>query len=72
MEASFAYVLMDLLREFGLKERLYSETIRIRLLKIGACIRSSCRRIYLSLSESYAFKKLFLSTYHNLARASPG
>lgn len=70
--SSFAYVLMNLLREYGLKDRLYSGTIRVKLLKIGACIRSSCRRIYISLSESYAFKELFLSVYHRLARASPG
>lgn len=70
--SSFAYCLIHLLRTYGLQERLYSGTVRIKLLKIGACIRSSCRRIYISLSESYAFKALFLSTYYRLARASPG
>lgn len=70
--SSFAYVLLNLLRKYTLKDFPYCQTIRCKLLKIGGWIRSSCRRIYISLSESYAFKKLFLSVYERIEAIPSG
>jgi len=59
----FAYWLLHLLREEHLKktelERAQMGTIRLKLLKIGAQIISSCRRIWIHLASGYPFKELF-------------
>jgi Transposase DDE domain group 1 len=61
--ASVAYVLLNLLRHFGLKgtelERAQAGTIRTRLLKIGAVVRVSVRRVVLSLSAASPVRELF-------------
>lgn len=66
--ASFAYVLMHGLRRLGLHgtefARAQCHTIRVKLLKIGARINLSVRRVWLSFSESYP-------TRVNSARYSP-
>jgi hypothetical protein len=50
--ASMAYVLLCALRRIGLKHTQFANatcgTIRLRLLKIGALVRISCRRIKLA------------------------
>ena len=72
--ASFGYVLLCALRREGLKgtdfARAQCGTIRVKLLKIGAQLRISVRRIWISLSESYPYAKLFRQILHNL-RAPP-
>jgi hypothetical protein len=54
--ASVAYTLLNLLRHFGLRgtelERAQAGTIRTKLLKIGAVVRVSVRRVVLSLSAA--------------------
>ncbi len=70
--SSFAYVLLNSLREYALDESPYCQTIRNNLLKIGAWIRSSCRRIYISLSESCVFKELFFSVYKRIEAIPSG
>jgi hypothetical protein len=61
--ASIAYVLMNLLRHFGLRgtelERAQAGTIRIKLLKLGALVRVSVRRIVLSLSAAAPVRDVF-------------
>jgi hypothetical protein len=61
--ASVAYVLMNLLRHFGLRgtelERAQVGTIRIKLLKLGALVRVSVRRIVLSLSAAAPVRDVF-------------
>lgn len=61
--ASIAYVLMNLLRHFGLRgtelERAQVGTIRIKLLKLGALVRVSVRRIVLSLSAAAPVRDVF-------------
>ena len=61
--ASFAYVLMHGLRRLGLMgtelARAQCGTIREKVLKIGAQIRVSVRRVWLSMSESYPREGLF-------------
>jgi hypothetical protein len=57
--ASFAYVLMHGLRRLGLKgtrfQRAQCTTIRLKLLKIGARLRISVRKVWLSFAEAYPY-----------------
>ena len=68
--ASFAYVLVCALRRVGLREtdlaRAQCGTIRQRLLKIGAQIRVSVRKVWVSFSESYPGAELFRQILANL------
>jgi hypothetical protein len=68
--ASFAYVLMCALRRLGLEgtdmARAQCGTIRLKLLKIGARITISVRKVWLSLSEGYPYVELFHQVYRNL------
>jgi hypothetical protein len=61
--SSFAYVLMQALRRMGLHdtelEKAQCDTIRLKLFKIGTQIRLSVRKVWLSLSESYPYARLF-------------
>ena len=61
--ASVAYVLLNLLRHFGLKgtemERAQAGTIRLKLLKVAAIVRVSVRRVALSLSAAAPVRALF-------------
>jgi hypothetical protein len=70
MLSTVAYVLMRALRQFGLQETelmpAQCDTIRVKLLKIGAVIRVSVRRVYLSLSEAYPFRMIFQRVWENL------
>ena len=58
-----AYILMDTLRREGLADTELANaqvcTIRLKLLKIGARITCSVRRIVLHLAGGYPFKELF-------------
>jgi Transposase DDE domain group 1 len=55
-----AYVLLRSPREFGLKgtplETAQADTIRLRLLKIGAVIRVTVREVWIALSEAYPWR----------------
>ena len=42
------------------------QTIRLRLLKIGAQIRVTVRRVCLSLAAGYPFQDIFKTVYANL------
>lgn len=68
--SSVAYVLMTALRQFGLREtelaHAQCHTIRTKLLKIGARIRVTCRKIWISLSESCPFREIFARVHENL------
>lgn len=59
-----AYILMDTLRRQGLADTELANaqvgTIRIKLLKIGARIVCSVRRIVIHLAGGYPFKNLFI------------
>ena len=61
--ASFAYVLLYGLRRLGLKgsalARAQCTTIRLKLLKIGARLKITVRKVWLSFSESYPYAKDF-------------
>jgi hypothetical protein len=68
--SSIAYCLMQALRRRGLKgtEMAHAQcsTIRLRLLKIGAQIRISVRRVWLSMSSGFALTAVFQRVYQNL------
>jgi len=70
--STLAYALLHLLRIFALQgtslAKAQCHTIRVRLLKLGAAIQVSCRRIFLSLSEAFPLKKDFTRAYLALCR----
>ena len=73
--SSVAYTLMQALRRLGLKgtklARAQCGTIRLKLLKIGAQVRVTVRKVWVSLSESYPYRQLFRQVYENLAGLCP-
>jgi hypothetical protein len=73
--STMAYQLHLVLREFGLAgthmANAQAGTIRSRLLKIGARIRVSVRRVRISLSESFPHQELFERILANLQRQRP-
>ena len=56
--SSAAYMLMHALRRLGLKQtplaRAQCQTIRLKLLKIGAQVRLTVRHVWISMSEAYS------------------
>jgi hypothetical protein len=68
--SSVAYTLMNALRRLGLKgtklAKAQCNTIRLKLLKIGAQIKVTVRKVWMSLSESYPYQHLFKQVYENL------
>ena len=68
--STFAYQLLQGLRRLGLKgtemAQAQCQTIRLKLLKIGAQIRVTVRRVYLSLATGYPFRAFFARVYANL------
>lgn len=73
--SSVAYLLMSALRRLGLKDtdlaNAQCDTIRLKLFKIGARIKVTARKIWVSLSSSYPMAELFARVCRNLAHASP-
>ncbi len=61
--AGMAYVLVSALRRIGLQgtemARAQATTIRLRLLKIGAQVRISARRVWVQLASSFPLQSLF-------------
>lgn len=68
--AGCAYVLLHALRRLALKgtemERAQAGTIRLRLLKIGARIRITARRIWLSMASGFPLQGLFHQAWAQL------
>ena len=69
--ASAAYVLMHALRRIGLKNtalaRACANTIRLRLLKIGAVVTVSVRRVKLAMSQACPNQGEFIAAFHALS-----
>ena len=69
--AALAYTLMVQLRRLALKgtelERACAETIRLKLLKIGAAVVRNTRRVRLLLASSHPLKAVFLTAARALA-----
>ena len=80
--SSVAYVLMTALQRLGLQgtepASAQCDTIRLKLLKarpeprrIGARIRVTVRKVWVSLAESFPYRALFQRVYENLIRRCP-
>ena len=67
-----AYTLLMALRQFGLRgtemARARCDTIRLKLLKLGAVVRTTVRRVWISLSESCPYQRVFAQAVENLRR----
>lgn len=68
--SSLAYLLVEALRRRGLAgtklARAQCDTLRLRLLKIGAQIRVTVRRVSIALAEGSAYAALFAHVYAQL------
>ena len=72
--ASFAYVLLDALRRIGLRHTQFAAatcgTIRLKLLKIGAQVRTSVRRIKVAMASACPYQAEYHLAYLYLRRAA--
>jgi hypothetical protein len=68
--SAIAYTLMEALRRLALKGTEWAQaqvdTIRRKLLKIGAIVRVSARRVVLQLSSAYPWKNLYAHAFYAL------
>ena len=68
--SSVAYVLLQMLRHLGLQgtelAKAQCTTIRLKLLKIGALIRISVRKVWISLAGGYPYVELFRQVHEKL------
>jgi Transposase DDE domain group 1 len=73
--SSIAYVLLSAMRRIGLAhtsfERAQCNTIRLKLLKVGALVRITVRKIWISFSSSYPYRDQFMAVLSNIRRAPP-
>ena len=74
--SSIAYLLMEALRRLGLKHtdlaQAQAATIRLKLLKIGALIRITVRKVWVSMAGGYPYRDLFAQAYAQLQAPLPG
>ena len=72
--ASFAYVLLEALRRIGLRHTQFATatcgTIRLKLLKIGAQVRKSVRRIKVAMASACPYQAEYHLAYLYLKRAA--
>jgi hypothetical protein len=68
--STMAYVLVSGLRRLGLKATELAEaqvsTIRTKLLKIGAQVRVTVRKVWVSMASSYPYQDLYQQVWMNL------
>jgi hypothetical protein len=68
--SALAYTLMEALRRLGLQGTEWAQaqvdTLRRKLLRIGAIVRVSVRRVLLQLSSAYPWKDIFARAFHAL------
>jgi hypothetical protein len=68
--SSVAYLLLHELRQWALRAtdlaKAQCGTIRTKLLKIGAQVRISVRRIWISLASGFPYEGIFQLAYGNL------
>jgi hypothetical protein len=72
--ASMAYALLCALRRIGLRHTQFADatcgTIRLRLLKIGALIRLSCRRVKLAMASAFPCQSEYALAHLRLTAAA--
>jgi hypothetical protein len=70
--SAVAYILLANLRRLALRgtelARAEAATIRLRLLKIGAQLLISCRRVFFSLASAFPLQNVFATAHRNLMR----
>jgi hypothetical protein len=70
--SSIAYVLMEALRRLGLSgtelAAAQCQTIRLKLLKIGALVRVTVRKVWVKLSSGSPYAEVFRQVHANLVR----
>jgi hypothetical protein len=68
--SAMAYVLVETLRRVALQgtemAQAQVDTIRLRLLKIGAQVRISARRVLIAMASGYPYRSLFAHVYQQL------
>ncbi|WP_119393176.1 IS1380 family transposase [Taklimakanibacter lacteus] len=73
--ASMAYVLLCALRRIALKHTQFAKaacgTIRLKLLKIGALVRISVRRIKIAMASGCPYQREFAAAHALLAQRAP-
>jgi len=73
--SAVAYLLLNELRRIALEgsplARARCETIRLKLIKIGARVRVTVRRIWVSLASAHPSEAVFSHAYDRLLRAGP-
>jgi hypothetical protein len=73
--SSIAYVLLNALRRLGLSgtdlSRAQCQTIRLKLLKIGALVRVTVRKVWVNLASSCPYADIFRQVHGKLARLIP-
>lgn len=73
--STLAYTLVNEVRRVGLRgtkmARAQCSTIRTRLLKIGALVKVSVRRVVVSLSSAFPLKDLMITALRNIRAAYP-
>jgi Transposase DDE domain group 1 len=73
--SSIAYVLLEALRRLGLAGTELAEaecgTIRQKLLKIGALVRVTVRKVWVHLASSCPYAAVYRRVHANLSRLSP-
>jgi hypothetical protein len=73
--SSIAYMLLEALRRLGLAGTELAEaqcqTIRLKLLKIGALVRVTVRKVWVKLSSGNPYAEAFRRVHANLVRLRP-
>src|SRR5690606_20484814 len=71
--SSFAYVLIEALRRIGLRKTIFAVatagSIRLKLIKIGALITKSVRRVKIAMSSAHPYQTEFIAAFHALGAA---
>ena len=71
--SSFAYVLIEALRRIGLRKTIFAVatagSIRLKLLKIGALVSVSVRRVKVAMSSAHPHQTEFIAAFHALGAA---
>jgi hypothetical protein len=72
--SSVAYLLMQALRRLGLRGTQMAtaqcNTIRLKLLKVGAQVKVTVRKVWVSLAGGYPYVDLFYRVFRNLQAAT--
>ena len=73
--SSIAYLLLQTLRRIGLQGTAMATaqctTIRVKLLKIGAQVQATVRRIWFRMASGYPYAETFAQAFDNLRKIPP-